>query len=93
MFGMRFFRRPSRLVRLLALVTSIAAAVSAGPAVAAPRRAAPGGGDVNAAWQFPAKNWSSSNKEAGRVDDILRIGKRVFIGGNFTITRTTAARP
>ena len=47
--------------------------------------------DVNAAWQFPAGNWSSQN-EAGRVDDIVRVGKRVFIGGNSQSPPITAER-
>lgn len=77
-------RRSSAIAAALALAATVATAASAGAATApAPHLAA---ADVNAAWQFPAKNWSKSNKEAGRVDDILRVGKRVFIGGNFTIT-------
>lgn len=36
-------------------------------------------------WQVVAPNWSKSDKELGRVDDILRVGRRVFIGGNFTV--------
>ena len=39
--------------------------------------------DVSA-WQFPVPNWSHSNKEEGRVDDVLQIGGTVFVGGNFT---------
>ena len=39
---------------------------------------------VTQGWQFPVPGWSSTNKEAGRVDDILRVGRTVFIAGNFT---------
>jgi hypothetical protein len=35
-------------------------------------------------WQVIAPGWTPSDKELGRVDDILRVGRRVFIGGNFT---------
>ncbi|MGN6380513.1 MAG: hypothetical protein ACTHNU_16305 [Gaiellales bacterium] len=34
-------------------------------------------------WQVPAPNWTHANKEAGRVDDVLRVGNRVYMGGNF----------
>ena len=91
--SMQFFRRPSSLIAAATLVTTLAAAFSAGPAVAAtqpqPHLAA---ADVNAAWQFPAKDWSASNKQAGRVDDILRLGSRVFIGGNFTISENHSGK-
>ena len=76
MVSMQFFCRPSSLV-----CGCHARHLDRGGRLGRPRsrRAAPmphlAAGDVNAAWQFPAKNWSSSNKEAGRVDDILRIGK------------------
>jgi trimeric autotransporter adhesin len=46
--------------------------------------------DVSAAWQFPVPNWSLSNKEQGRVDDMLRIGNVVYIAGNFTISANHA---
>ena len=39
--------------------------------------------DVSA-WQFPVPNWNRSDKEQGRVDDVLQIGGTVFVGGNFT---------
>jgi hypothetical protein len=35
-------------------------------------------------WQVPAPDWTPSNKEAGRVDDLLRSGRRLFVAGNFT---------
>jgi hypothetical protein len=34
-------------------------------------------------WQVPAPGWSHANKEAGRVDDVLPVGSRVYLGGNF----------
>jgi hypothetical protein len=71
----------------MALTTLVTAALTAGPAVAAPAPTPQiSSGDVNGAWQFPAKNWSKSNVEAGRVDDVLRVGNRVYIAGNFTLT-------
>jgi hypothetical protein len=36
-------------------------------------------------WQVLAPGWTRSNKELGRVDDIVRVGRWVYIGGNFTI--------
>jgi hypothetical protein len=33
----------------------------------------------------PAPDWSPGNKEAGRVDDLLRAGRRVYVAGNFTV--------
>jgi hypothetical protein len=35
-------------------------------------------------WQVPAPEWTAGNEEAGRVDAILRVGRRLFVGGNFT---------
>jgi hypothetical protein len=35
-------------------------------------------------WQVVAPGWTHANKEAGRVDDVLRIGSRIYLGGNFT---------
>ena len=78
------------LAASVAITTAVAAAFSAGPAVAATPNPHLAAGDVNAAWMFPAKNWSPSNEQAGRVDDMLRIGNRVYIAGNFTMSRTTA---
>ena len=36
-------------------------------------------------WQVPAPNWTHANKEVGRVDDVLRVGQRVYLGGNFGV--------
>lgn len=72
------------LARLSVLAALIAAAVAAQPAAAQP---IPGlsPGDVNSAWEFPVANWSLANKEAGRVDDMIRIGNVVYIAGDFTV--------
>ena len=35
-------------------------------------------------WQVVVPNWSHANKEEGRVDDLARVGKHVFLGGDFT---------
>jgi hypothetical protein len=32
-----------------------------------------------------APGWTQSNKELGRVDDIVRAGRWVYLGGNFTV--------
>src|SRR5205814_7252743 len=66
-------------VLLVCLATAAILAATAHGALrprvsAAPRRS----------WQVVAPDWTQANKEAGRVDDILRVGGRVFIGGNFT---------
>jgi hypothetical protein len=34
-------------------------------------------------WQVLAPGWTHANKEAGRVDDVLPLGARVYLGGNF----------
>src|SRR5690349_16713755 len=34
-------------------------------------------------WQVLAPGWTHANKEAGRVDDVLPLGSRVYLGGNF----------
>jgi hypothetical protein len=52
----------------------------AGPASAGPRVAQ----HAVRSWQVPARDWSPGNKEAGRVDDVLRVGRRLFVAGNFT---------
>jgi hypothetical protein len=36
-------------------------------------------------WQVLAPGWTTANKELGRVDDIVRVGRWVYLGGNFTI--------
>ena len=64
-----------------AATTSLAVASTAGATAAVPHVAA---ASVQQGWQFPAPGWTRSDKEAGRVDDILRVGRTVFIAGNFT---------
>ena len=41
---------------------------------------------------MPAPDWSPSNKEAGRVDDLLRAGRRLYVAGNFTEFANHAGR-
>jgi hypothetical protein len=43
-------------------------------------------------WQVPAPDWTPGNKEAGRVDDLLRAGRRLFVAGNFTQLGNHAGR-
>jgi trimeric autotransporter adhesin len=43
-------------------------------------------------WQVPAPDWTPSNKEAGRVDDLLRVGRRLYVAGNFTELANHAGR-
>jgi len=35
-------------------------------------------------WQVIVPHWTHANKEEGRVDDIKRIGKHIFLAGDFT---------
>ena len=35
-------------------------------------------------WQVIVPNWTHANKQEGRVDDIVRIGKHIYLGGDFT---------
>jgi hypothetical protein len=42
--------------------------------------------------QVLAPGWTQSNKELGRVDAILRVGKVVYVGGNFTVVGGHAGR-
>jgi trimeric autotransporter adhesin len=84
MFSLTF----GRARRLAGLVVCTAAglatasgALASGPAVSPNLSAA----DVAAAWQFPVPNWTTSNKEQGRVDDMVRVGNVVYIAGDFTL--------
>jgi len=74
----------TRTSRSVLVASAIAAAAFAGTAQA--RNIRP---DVSPSprlsWQVVAPNWTKADKELGRVDDILRVGKRIFIGGNFTV--------
>ncbi len=35
-------------------------------------------------WQVVVPHWTHANKEEGRVDDIKRIGKHIYLAGDFT---------
>jgi hypothetical protein len=78
----RRWRAAGRLFATAAALTTALAVVStAGATSAVPHMSAAA---VQQGWQFPVPDWNSANKEAGRVDDILRVGHTVFIAGNFT---------
>src|SRR5437764_1270743 len=36
-------------------------------------------------WQVLAPGWTPADKELGRVDDLVRVGRSVYLGGNFTL--------
>src|SRR5690242_7946659 len=63
-----------------AVTMALAVATTAGATSAVPHVSAAA---VQQGWQFPVPGWTKTNKEAGRVDDILRVGSVVFIAGNF----------
>ena len=42
--------------------------------------------------QVLAPGWTPSDKELGRVDDLIRVGHTVYIGGNFTVVGGHAGR-
>ncbi len=66
---------------LLSMALLLMAGVSSARAVTlAPRVSA----SPVRSWQVPAAGWTKANKELGRVDDVLRLGLRVYLGGNFT---------
>jgi hypothetical protein len=84
------FRSHSRIgaVAVVAALTVIAA-------FAVPATAASGPHVAQSAvrgWQVPAPDWAPGNKEAGRVDDLLRAGRRLFVAGNFTQLANHAGR-
>src|SRR6478609_2497807 len=68
------------LISAAAATTALVVASTAGATPTVPHVSAA----VQQGWQFPVPGWSSSDKEAGRVDDILRVHHTVFIAGNFT---------
>jgi hypothetical protein len=76
---------PSRTQLLRCAALTAVAAVS-GMTAALPASAArtPAVKPVRA-WQVLAPGWTQSNKELGRVDDIVRAGRWVYLGGNFTV--------
>ena len=78
----------ARLWRAVGTVLAVAAAVTTALAVTTTAGATSVVPHVSTAavqqgWQFPVPGWTKTNKEAGRVDDILRVGNIVFIAGNF----------
>jgi hypothetical protein len=73
--------------RTLAILAITAAAVGAMPSTArasTPRVAA---APLHSA-QVLAPGWTKAKKEEGRVDDLIRVGSRVYLGGNFTVVRS-----
>lgn len=73
----------TRLLRCAALTAALAASLlAAAQPVSAART--PAVKPVRA-WQVLAPGWTQSNKELGRVDDIVRVGRWVYLGGNFTV--------
>jgi hypothetical protein len=77
------------LVRFLAVTSAILATfVAATSATAAPnpvQRPLP-------SWQVLAQGWTDANKELGRVNAILRVGRTVYVGGNFTVMANHSGR-
>jgi hypothetical protein len=43
-------------------------------------------------WQVLAPGWTGANKELGRVNAILRVGRTVYLGGNFTVMANHSGR-
>ncbi len=82
MFARRWRATGRLLAAAAAATTALAIATTAGATSAVPHVSAAA---VQQGWQFPVPGWTKANKEAGRVDDILRVGHVVFIAGNFTI--------
>jgi len=78
----RGWRSTTRILAVAAAtITALVVATTAGAISTVPHVSA---ASVQQGWQFPVPGWSKTNKEAGRVDDILRVGHVVFIAGNFT---------
>jgi hypothetical protein len=78
----RPWRAAGRFLAAAAAVTAaLAVASTAGATSSVPHVATAA---AQQGWQFPVSDWTNTNKEAGRVDDILRVGRTVFIAGNFT---------
>jgi hypothetical protein len=73
---------PARLLATLAAALMLASQAGTASASAIVPRVASA---PVLSWQVLAPGWSPANKEAGRVDDLLRVGSRVFLGGNFTV--------
>jgi hypothetical protein len=80
----RVLPSPSRtpLLRCAALTAAVAASLAAAQPASAAR---PPAVTPTRSWQVLAPGWTQSNKELGRVDDIVRAGRWVYLGGNFTV--------
>jgi hypothetical protein len=81
------------LVRVPSLLAVAAATVTATLAAAQPAAATPTPAQRPLrSWQVPAPGWKLGDKELGRVDDIVRVGRTVYLGGNFTLVSDHAGR-
>jgi hypothetical protein len=80
MFARRWRALGSVLAVAAAATTALAVATTAGATSVVPHVSAAA---IQQGWQFPVPGWTKTNKEAGRVDDILRVGHIVFVAGNF----------
>jgi hypothetical protein len=80
MFVRRWRFAGRALAVLAAAIAALAVASTAGAISTVPHVSSAA---VQRGWQFPVPDWTKTNKEAGRVDDILRVGPVVFIAGNF----------
>jgi trimeric autotransporter adhesin len=79
--GLRLWRGAGLLLAVAAAATTaLAVAKTAGATSVVPHVSAAA---LQQGWQFPVPGWTKTNKEAGRVDDILRVGNVAFIAGNF----------
>jgi hypothetical protein len=80
---------PSRSPLFWCAALTVAAALGAAqPAAAAPnpaQRPLP-------SWQVLAPGWTDANKELGRVNAVLRVGRTVYVGGNFTVMANHSGR-
>jgi hypothetical protein len=72
------------IVRAAALTASVAATLAASAQPAAAATPNPAQRPLRST-QVLAPGWTGSNKELGRVDAILRVGRTVYVGGNFTV--------
>ncbi len=74
-----------------ALATAVLIATLAGAASASAAARSPMQRPLRST-QVLAPGWTKSNKELGRVDAILRVGRVVYAGGNFTVVGGHAGR-
>lgn len=75
---MRFTWKPVVSLAVLGLAAATAASASAAQLVP---NVSP---SARPSWQVMAPGWTASNPQLGRVDDVLRVGNKVFLAGNFT---------